>query len=252
MTVSPWRRTRSTPSTSTSLTPSRTRISTSGTGQTARRAAAAASTLVPSGVWATPDVWNRGGTSPGAFPNDQPDNEPAGNGAGAVGENWAFARTRRRAPAAPGGTTMVAAHFLVSKLELAATSLTPAQPIPTSPSRTPDPTVTFGAIDVGPVTATPFHWHLNPVSSSHLCLAVEISAPNDPLCGTEPARPRTRVARAIGRTSCRLPKAPRGPRGGSRRPGRRHHAGRASPPAGASAGRRLSALACDTFGGPER
>ena len=149
---------------------------------------------------------------------------------------------------------MVAAHFLVSKLELAATSLTPAQPIPTSPSRTPDPTVTFGAIDVGPVTATPFHWHLNPVSSSHLCLAVEISAPNDPLCGTEPARPRTRVARAIGRTSCRLPKAPRGPRGGNSRPGRRHHAGRASPPAGASAGRRrrLSALACDTFGGPER
>ena len=64
--------------------------------------------------WATPDVWNRRGTSPGAFPNDQPDNEPAGNGAGAVGENWAFARIRRRAPAAPGGTTTVTLQQLAA------------------------------------------------------------------------------------------------------------------------------------------
>src|SRR5262249_42871639 len=47
----------------------------------------------------------------------------------------------------------------------------------------PDPAVVFHATDVGPVTTVPFHWHLNPVSSTHLCLAVEISAPSDPFAG---------------------------------------------------------------------
>ena len=47
----------------------------------------------------------------------------------------------------------------------------------------PDPTVTFNPADVGPITTTPFHWHLNPVSSTHLCLAVEISTPADPFAG---------------------------------------------------------------------
>src|SRR5919109_1652324 len=46
--------------------------------------------------WATPDVWNRRGTAPRKFTNDQPPNEPAGNGTGNVGDNWAFARIRRR------------------------------------------------------------------------------------------------------------------------------------------------------------
>ena len=66
--------------------------------------------------WATPDVWNRRGTAPGTFPNDQPDNEPAGNGLAAVGDNWAFARIRRRAAAPAGGPVTVTAHFLVSQL----------------------------------------------------------------------------------------------------------------------------------------
>ena len=133
--------------------------------------------------WATPDVWNRRGTSPGAFPNDQPDNEAAGNGAGVVGENWAFARIRRRAPAAPGGTTTVTAHFLVSKLGTGSNFADASSADPDLSFPDPDPTVTFGAADVGPVTTAPFHWHLNPVSSSHLCLAVEISAPDDPYVG---------------------------------------------------------------------
>jgi hypothetical protein len=40
----------------------------------------------------TPDVWNRRGTLPGSFPNDQPENEAAGNGLGIVGDNFLFAR----------------------------------------------------------------------------------------------------------------------------------------------------------------
>jgi len=35
--------------------------------------------------WATPDVWNRRGTSPGTFTNDRPPNESAGNGTGNIG-----------------------------------------------------------------------------------------------------------------------------------------------------------------------
>jgi hypothetical protein len=64
--------------------------------------------------YATSDVWNRRGTLPGSFPNDQPDSEPAGNGSGILGDNWAFARIRRNAPSMSGSQT-VAAHFLVSK-----------------------------------------------------------------------------------------------------------------------------------------
>lgn len=133
--------------------------------------------------WATPDVWNRRGTSPGAFPNDQPDNEPAGNGGGAIGENWAFARIRRRAPAPSGGATTVSSHFLVSKLGTGSNFADASSADPDLSFPDPDPTVTFNAADVGPVTTTPFHWHLNPVSSSHLCLAVEISSPDDPYVG---------------------------------------------------------------------
>ena len=133
--------------------------------------------------WQTPDVWNRRGTAPGAFPNDQPDNEPAGNGTGAVGDNWAFARIRRRAPAPSAGATTVTAHFLISKLGAGSNYADASSVDPDVSFPDPDPTVTFNAADVGPVTTTPFHWHLNPVGSSHLCLAVEISAPNDPYVG---------------------------------------------------------------------
>ncbi|MEU4291753.1 hypothetical protein AB0E63_26295 [Kribbella sp. NPDC026596] len=133
--------------------------------------------------WQTPDVWNRRGTSPGTFPNDQPDNEPAGNGAGVVGENWAFARIRRRAPGPAVGATIVTAHFLVSKLGTGSNYADASSIDPDVSFPDPDSTVTFNAADVGPITTTPFHWHLNPVGSSHLCVAVEISAPNDPYVG---------------------------------------------------------------------
>jgi hypothetical protein len=47
----------------------------------------------------------------------------------------------------------------------------------------PDPTVTFAPADAGPIITPAFHWHLNPVASTHLCLAVEVSSPGDRFAG---------------------------------------------------------------------
>jgi hypothetical protein len=131
--------------------------------------------------YVTPDVWNRRGTLPGAFPNDQPQNEDAGNGLGNIGDNWLFARIRRRA-AAPGGSpdVTVNAHFLVSKLGTGSNYTDATDSDPDISISGPDPTVLFTAAEVGPKTTDPLYWHLNPIASSHLCAAVEISTPVDP------------------------------------------------------------------------
>ncbi|HEX8086236.1 MAG TPA: hypothetical protein VF529_18240 [Solirubrobacteraceae bacterium] len=134
--------------------------------------------------WEDPDVWNRRGTDPGAFPSsDRPPNEPAGNGAGDVGDNWAFARIRRRAAPATGASQEVTAHFLVSKFGTGSNYVDASSADPDVSFPDPDPTLTFAAGDAGPQISAPFHWHLNPVSSTHLCLAVEISSPGDPFAG---------------------------------------------------------------------
>ena len=131
--------------------------------------------------YVTPDVWNRRGTLPGSFPNDQPENEDAGNGLGNIGDNWLFARIRRKA-AAPGGSpdVTVNAHFLVSKLGTGSNYEDATDADPDITISGPDPTVTFGAADVGPETTAALQWHLNPIGSTHLCAAVEISTPADP------------------------------------------------------------------------
>lgn len=145
--------------------------------------------------YATSDVWNRRGTLVGPFPNDQPSNEDAGNGAGNLGDNWAFARIRRNAPAASGSKT-VTAHFLVSKFGTGSNYVDAGSADPDVAFPDPDPTVTFNATDVGPFITPAYHWHLNGISSIHLCLAVEISAPGDPyvppsLVGNTPGWPVT-------------------------------------------------------------
>jgi hypothetical protein len=131
--------------------------------------------------YVTPDVWNRRGTLPGAFPNDQPDNENAGNGLGNIGDNWLFARIRRRGPA-PGGSpdVTVNAHFLVSKLGTGSNYADASDADPDITISGPDPTLVFAAADVGPQTTAALAWHLNPIASTHLCAAVEISTPADP------------------------------------------------------------------------
>jgi hypothetical protein len=133
--------------------------------------------------WATSDVWNRRGTNAGSFPNDQPDSEPAGNGAGNVGDNWAFARIRRRAADAGGGTVDATAHFLVSPLGTGSNFLDASSADPDVSFPDPDPTVSFAPADAGPITTTAFKWHLNPVASTHLCMAVEVSSPDDRFAG---------------------------------------------------------------------
>jgi hypothetical protein len=133
--------------------------------------------------WAVPDVWNRRGTAAGPFPNDQPSNEPAGNGVGTVGDNFAFARIRRRAANAAGQPVTATAHFLVSPLGTGSNFLDASSADPDVSFPDPDPTVTFPAASAGPITTTAFHWHLNPVASTHLCLAVEITSPGDRFAG---------------------------------------------------------------------
>jgi len=145
--------------------------------------------------YATSDVWNRRGTLPGPFPNDQPQNEDAGNGAGNIGDNWAFARIRRNAAAAAGSQD-VSAHFLVSKFGTGSNFGDASSGDPDVTFTGPDPVVTFAAADLGPSITPPQMWHLAAVASTHLCLAVEITAPNDPfdppsLVGNAPGWPTT-------------------------------------------------------------
>jgi hypothetical protein len=147
--------------------------------------------------YATSDVWNRRGTLPGPFPNDQPSNEDAGNGMGNIGDNWAFARIRRNA--AGIGSKTVTAHFLVSKLGTGSNYVDDTVMGSGVTFAGPDPTVTFNAADLGPITTPALAWHLDAVVSTHLCLAVEISAPGDPfvapsLLGRAPGWPTTDLA----------------------------------------------------------
>jgi hypothetical protein len=140
------------------------------------------------------DVWNRRGTLPGSFPSDQPENESAGNGASTIGDNWAFARIRRNALSA--GSKNVSAHFLVSKFGTGSAYVDSSSMDPDVDFVDPDPVVTFGATDLGPITTSPVQWHLGAVASTHLCLAVEISGPGDPfvppsLLGNTPGWPTT-------------------------------------------------------------
>ncbi|HEV2815144.1 MAG TPA: hypothetical protein VGW10_17955 [Solirubrobacteraceae bacterium] len=133
--------------------------------------------------WEKPDVWNRRGPDPGPFTGDQPANEPAGNGTGDIGDNWAFARIRRRAAPATGPGQTVTAHFLVSKLGTGSNYVDAASVDPDVSFPDPDPTLVFAAGNAGPATTAAFRWHLNAVSSGHLCMAVEISSPRDPFAG---------------------------------------------------------------------
>ena len=141
------------------------------------------------------DVWNRRGTLPGSFPSGQPQNEDAGNGPGAHGNNWAFARIRRKA-AASSGSQNVFAHFLVSKFGTGSAFVDATSGDPDVTFIDPDTSVAFTAAQLGPKLAGPVKWHLGSIASTHLCLAVELSAPHDPfvppsLVGNTPGWPTT-------------------------------------------------------------
>jgi hypothetical protein len=128
----------------------------------------------------TSDVWNRRSIDPGMFPNDRPDNEDAGNGDLLKGDNWAFARIRRKA----GGSAQdVTAHFLVSKFGVGNPYVDSTQPDADASFLDSDPVFHFAAGAFDPQVTAPYHWHLNQVASKHLCLAVEIKSPADPFLG---------------------------------------------------------------------
>jgi hypothetical protein len=142
--------------------------------------------------YATSDVWNQRSSTPKPFVNDQPQNDDAGNGAGSIGDNWAYARVRRNVT---GPALSVTAHFLVSKFGTGSNF---------ADSSTGDPDIAFDPTDpviaadtsAGPWISTAYHWHLNAIAGNHLCLAVEISAPGSPyipptLAGQAPGWPTT-------------------------------------------------------------
>src|SRR5207248_45163 len=95
--------------------------------------------------------------------------------AGNIGDNWAFARIRRNAPAAMGSTN-VTAHFLVSEF---GTGSGFSDDTTMNPDLTfdPDTVVGFNAADVGPTITPASHWTLaatasirSPGASSARCL----------------------------------------------------------------------------------
>lgn len=132
------------------------------------------------------DVWTRLANAPGAFDaSNRPVNEPPRNGPGAFGDNFAFARIRRRGT---GAAVAVNAHFLVSRFGTGSNYF--------DAGTDPDPVVNFAPGDDVITMAAGYPWHLPATSSTHLCLAVEVSTLQDPvvppsLLGHAPGWPTT-------------------------------------------------------------
>jgi hypothetical protein len=151
--------------------------------------------------WNFSDVWNQN-SSDVAFPpdaNDVPHSENALAGA----DNYAFARIRRNTlPATGSGSTAVNAHFLVSEFGTGSNFVDNVYSDPSDPDVTfsnPDVQATFPDTDLGPIVTPATTWNLSPTTSDHLCLAVEISAPGDPmaapgLTGHAPGQPGTTLS----------------------------------------------------------
>ena len=133
----------------------------------------------------TSDVWNRRSNAAGPFnANDQPTNEDPRNGTGVHGRNWAFARIRRNAS---GVADTVTAKFLFSEFGTGSNFQVAGSAAGL--------TVPFAGGDLVK-TAPGLQWQLAATSSTHLCLAVEISTASDPivppsLLGHAPGWPTT-------------------------------------------------------------
>jgi hypothetical protein len=136
----------------------------------------------------TSDVWNRRQNKPGPFnANDQPTNEYPKMGPANAGRNFGFVRIRRNAS---GSAATVTAHFLVSPFGVGS----PYQNADTNP----DLSTSFGAADLvkTPGNGDGYEWHIGPTMTDHLCFAVEIAGPADPivppsLLGHTPGWPST-------------------------------------------------------------
>ena len=132
------------------------------------------------------DVWNRLTNSPGGFDaNNRPINELPQNGPGIFGRNFAFARVRRRGTGAPVAVTT---HFLVARFGTGSNYL--------DAGTAADIVLNFAPGDDILTMTAGYRWQLPATSSSHLCLAVEVSTGQDPivppsLLGRAPGWPTT-------------------------------------------------------------
>lgn len=137
--------------------------------------------------YATSDVWNRRKKNdPGGFnANDQPINEYPKMGPGNSGRNFGFARIRRNAG---GSAATVNAHFLVSPFGTGS--------VYQNAGTDPDLALAFAAGDLVKTPKSGYEWHLGSTMTDHVCFAVEITAPGDPvasptLLGHAPGWPTT-------------------------------------------------------------
>ncbi|MEP6742107.1 MAG: sialidase family protein, partial [bacterium] len=136
--------------------------------------------------YSTSDVWNqRNNVAPTFNANNQPINEDPRNGAFAAGDNFAFTRVFR---SASGSAATVTTHFLFSEFGTGSNYQDAG-----SPAGTP---INFGAGDATQTMSSGHAWHLDSTTSTHLCLAVEVSTVADPfmppsLLGRAPGWPTT-------------------------------------------------------------
>lgn len=126
--------------------------------------------------WTASDVWSRATDSAGGppFTNDTPTTDLVQVGTITPRTNYAFTRVHRRAEAAANAPSVtVTAHFLYADFGL-------GTPFANAGSAL-DPTLTFGPTDASKVLATGYPWSVPTTVSTHLCLAVEIASPGDPV-----------------------------------------------------------------------
>jgi hypothetical protein len=122
--------------------------------------------------YTTSDVWNQRSNTPPMFNSrNQPNSEDPQMAV--AGPNYAFARISRRAPALAGSADVtVDAYFLYADLGVGVPFV--------DVSDTPTTKVTFHATDTQLLSAG-VGWLLPATHSKHVCLAVEITSPDDPI-----------------------------------------------------------------------
>jgi len=122
--------------------------------------------------WTKSDVWNQLTDAPGVPADDWIAGSDAQRGAGAAGDNFAFTRVSRRAAAADTvADAPVTAHFVSADFGIGA---------PYGPAGVAaDAIVTMTASDLTKTMTAGYPWHVDASASTHVCLAVEISATGD-------------------------------------------------------------------------
>lgn len=134
--------------------------------------------------YTTSDVWNRRTNSSGGFnANDQPISQDPQ--ISSLGNNFAFARVHRNQS---GSAATVTLHFLKSELGTGSNYQ--------NANTTSDPTLSFAAVELVKTMTSGYEWTLTATTSSHTCLAVEISTSSDPyvapsVLGSAPGWPTT-------------------------------------------------------------